>query len=123
MLCEMAVLFECLVALVALEWSFRSVFPHVSLQSARSSASVVALVTFERVFSGVLSHRVQFQFIGSNARKLACCASLWLFTRVSFLVLLQTSCLCCFIFTLIALVQIFPGVLLDVLFEVGRLGA
>ena len=32
-------------AMVALEWSFPSVRPHVSLQIIRSSASIVALVT------------------------------------------------------------------------------
>ena len=31
--------------------------------------------------------------------------------------------MCCFVFTLIALVYFFPGVLLDVRFEVGRLVA
>ena len=48
-------------ALVTLEWSVHSVRLHVHLQIARSSASVVALVTFEQLFSSVLSHRVNFQ--------------------------------------------------------------
>ena len=40
-------------------------------------------------------------------------------SRVRLLVCLQVACICCFIFTLIALVQFFPGVLLDMSFEVG----
>ena len=64
---ERFVVFESLLALVALEWFFPSVLLHVFLQSIRSSASVVALITFERLFSGVLSHHVNFQFTSSTA--------------------------------------------------------
>ena len=60
-------MFERFITLVALEWFFPSVLPHVYLQSSGSSASVVALVAFERLFSGVLSHYVNFQFTSSNA--------------------------------------------------------
>ena len=91
MLCERSLACVSLVALVALEWSLPSVLPHVLLQITRSSASVVAQVAFERLFSSVLSHYVNFQISRLNARKLACCASLWLFTRVSLLVPLQVA--------------------------------
>ena len=52
--------FERFIAFVALEWLFPSVLPHMALQSTRSSASIAALVTFERLFSGVLPHHVNF---------------------------------------------------------------
>ena len=55
---ERFVVFESLLALVALEWFFPSVLPRVFLQLVRSSTSIVALVTFERLFTGVLSHNV-----------------------------------------------------------------
>ena len=91
MLFESSLVCVSLVALIALEWSLPSVLPHVLLQKARSSASVVALVTFERLFSGVLPHHVNFQITSSIARILACCASVWLFTRVRLLVPLQVA--------------------------------
>ena len=71
-----------LAALVALEWSLASVRPLVSMQITRSRASIAALVTFERLFFCMLPHYMFFQFTRLNARKLAHCASLWLFTRV-----------------------------------------
>ena len=67
MVCEAPLLFERFITAVALEWFFPSVLPHMFLQSIRSSASVVALVAFERLFSGMLSHYVNFQFTSSNA--------------------------------------------------------
>ena len=54
-------------ALVAFEWSLRRVLPHVPLQITRRSASIVALVTFERPFPSVLSHHVNFQLASCNA--------------------------------------------------------
>ena len=67
MACEASLLFERFITAVALEWLFPSVLPHVMLQSVRSSASIVALVTFKGLFSGVLSHHVNFQIASSNA--------------------------------------------------------
>ena len=90
MSCEAPFFFESLIALVALEWSLHSMLPHVPLKITRSRASVVALITFERLFSCVL-HHVNFQFRSFNARILAHCASMWLFTRVRLLVLLQVA--------------------------------
>ena len=58
-------------ALVALEWSFPSVLPHVPLQMARLRANIVALVTFERLFSVVLCHHVNFQITRFSASKVA----------------------------------------------------
>ena len=97
--------------------------PHVPLQSICSSTGVAALVTFERFLSCVLSHHVKFQFCSFNARIIARCAPVWFFTRVPLLVYLQAACLCSFVVTLIAFMLIFTGVLLDVRFEVKRLGA
>ena len=54
--------FERFFTSVALEWFFPTVLPHVFLQIARRSTSMVALVTFERFFAGVLSHNMTFQF-------------------------------------------------------------
>jgi len=119
MACEVPLLLEIFITSVALEWFFPSVLPYVFLQSVRSSASVVALVTCERLFSCVLSHDVNFQIARFNAQILACCASVWLFFRVCLIVHLQIARLCCFVFTLIALVLFFLGVLHDMLFEVG----
>ena len=123
MFCEGLFPFESFFALVTIEWSFWSVFPHMSLQSIRISTSVVTLVTFERLFSRVLSHCVKFQFCNCNAWILAACASVWLFTRVRLLVPLQVAWFCCFVFTLVAIVKFLPNVLLNMRFEGGRLVA
>ena len=117
MLFESSLVCVSLVALIALEWSLPSVLPHVLLQITRRSASVGALLAFERLLSCVLPHHVKFQITSLNARILACCASVWLFTRVRLLVPLQLACFCCFVFTLIAIVQFLPGVPLDMHFE------
>ena len=114
---------ESFIALVALEESLPSVRLHVPLQITSCKASVVALVTFERLFSCVLPHHVNFQLRSCNARKIARCAPVGLFTRVRLLVGLQLTCLSCFEFTLIAMMQLFPSVLLDMPFEVGRIVA
>ena len=90
-LLEGSLVFVSFAAVVALECFFPGMLPHVFLQSIRSSASVVALVTFEWFFSGVLPHHVNFQISSSIARKLACCASVWLFTRVRLLVRRQVA--------------------------------
>ena len=58
MACEVLLMFERFITRVALELFFPSVLPHVFLQITRRSASIVALVTFERLFTGVLSHNV-----------------------------------------------------------------
>ena len=111
---------ERLTALVALERSLPSVHPHV--QITRRSTSIVALVTLVRLFSlSVLSHHVNSQMSRPNARILAHCAYLRFFSRVRHLVALQVACICCFVFTLIAIVQFSPSVRLDVPFEVGRI--
>ena len=89
----------------------------------RLGTFVVALVALERFLFCMLSHYVEFQCTSCDARILARCASLWLFTRVRLLVRLQVACCCCFVFTLIAIVKVFPGVLLDVPYEDGRLVA
>ena len=91
MFSKIALLLVSLAALVALEWSFPSVRPHVPLQITSCSASVVALVTFERLLSCVLPHHVNFQMNSSIARIIACCAPVWLFTRVRLLVSLQVA--------------------------------
>ena len=91
MLFERSLVSVSLIALITLEQSLHSVYSHVLLQSIRSSASIVTLVTFERLFSRVLSHRVNFQFYSGNARVLARCASVWLFSRVRLLVPLQVA--------------------------------
>ena len=64
---EISLIVVSLVALFALEGSLPSVLPHVALQITRSSASIVALVTFERLFSRMLPHHVNFQLTSCNA--------------------------------------------------------
>ena len=91
MACEALLMFERFTTLAALEWFFPSVLLHVFLQSIRSSASIAALVTFEWLFSGVLSHNMNFQNGSPDARIIARCTSLWLFTRVRLLVRLQVA--------------------------------
>ena len=91
MVCEAPLLFERFITSVALEWFFPSVLLHVFLQMIRSSAGVVALVTFERLLSCVHPYHVNFQMINCDTGILACCASVWLFTRVSLLVRLQMA--------------------------------
>ena len=123
MFSKILLMFVGFAALVALEWSLPRVRPHVVLQITRSSASIVALVTFERLLSRVRHHHMNFQITSLNARIIARCAPVWLFTRVRLLVPLQPACFCCFVFTLIAMVQFFPSVHLDMPFEIGRIGA
>ena len=65
---EVLFLFESFNPLVALEWSFPSVRSHVLLQMTGFGASVVALVTFERLFSCMLPHCVNFQISCCYAR-------------------------------------------------------
>ena len=89
MACEAALPFERFLTAVALEWLFPSVLPHVLLQHSKYSASIFALVTFERLFSSVLLYHVNFQMIICNAQIIACCASPWLFCGVCHLVRLQ----------------------------------
>ena len=106
MFCKISLIFVSLAALVALEWSLPRMRPHVALQITRISASIVALVTLERLFSGVLCHHVNLQITNCNARILARCASVWLFFRVRPLVSLQRAWFCCFVIALIAMVKI-----------------
>ena len=120
---EVVLPFESFFALVALEWSFHSMCLRVALQMNRLSASVIALVTFEWFLSCVHPHHVNFQTTRFNARIIARCAPLWFFTRVSLVVLNQVTRCYGFIFTLIASESFFPGVLLDMRFEVGSLFA
>ena len=123
MSCKVGFEFVSFMTLVALEWSRLSVRLHVALQITRLSASVDALATLVRLLSCMILHYVEFQFTSSSARILACCASVWLFTGVRHLVPLQVARSCCFVFTLIAMVLFFPGVLLDMHFEVGSIVA
>ena len=109
--------------MVALEWSLHGVRLHVPLQITRSSASIVALFTFERLFFSVLSHDVDFQMIILNARNLACCASVWLFCNVRLLVPPKVACNCCFIFTLVANVHLLTSVVHDMYSEDGSMVA
>ena len=99
------------------EWSFHRMCLRVALQMNQLSASVIAQVTFEWLLSCVHPHHVSFQIAKLNARIIARGAPLWLFTGVRLLVLNQIARCYGFIFTLIALVQFFPGVLLDMSFE------
>ena len=123
MFCEVRFPFLSFITLVALEWSLHGMRLHVTLQMTRRSTRVVALVTFQRLFSCVHPHHVLFQMGRCEARILAHLASVWFLTRMCPLVLLQLAWFCCFIFTLIAMVQFFPGVPLDMCFEVGRMVA
>ena len=80
--CEVNFPFEGSITLVALEWSFQGVRLHMTLQDARTSTSVVALVALERLLCCVHPHHVNFQITSCNARIIAQCATLWLFTRL-----------------------------------------
>ena len=91
MFCELALSSVSFVAFVAPERLFPSVRPHVALQVTRRSASVVALVTLEWLFSCMLPHHVNFQFTSCNAGILAHCASVRLFPRVGSFVGLQIA--------------------------------
>ena len=70
-LCEQVLLCVGVTAFVALE-RFLPRVRHVLLQMTRLSASIVALVTLERLFSCVLRHKVNFQHLSCNAGKLLC---------------------------------------------------
>ena len=102
MACEALLMFKRFIASVALERFLPSVLPRVLVQITRRGTSIVALVTFERLFSCVHPHQVFFQMGSCDARILARCATLWLFTRVSLVVLNQVTRCYGFIFTLIA---------------------
>ena len=72
------------------------------MQAWNGSAGIVALLTFQRFFSGVLPHNVNFQVNGCNAWILAACASVRLFSIVCPRVPFQVVWLFCFVFALIA---------------------
>ena len=91
MFCKAALLCVSFAALVALERLLPSVRRHVALQVARSSASVVALVTLVWLFSCVVPHHVNFQMASCNAGELTHCASLRLLARVGPFVHLQIA--------------------------------
>ena len=67
MSCEVPLQRESFITSVALEESLPSVRLRVLLQITRRSASIVALVTIERLLSGVLPH-VNFQSTSLYAR-------------------------------------------------------
>jgi len=71
MLSKIFLMFVGFAAFVALEWHLPRVRPHVALQSRRFSASIVALVTFERLLSCVHPHHMKFQITSLNARIIA----------------------------------------------------
>ena len=73
---------ESFATFVALERLQPRVRPHVSLQLTISSASEVALVALEWLFSCVDPHYVLFQMGSLNAGILTSCASVRLFPRV-----------------------------------------
>ena len=89
--CEIALSSVSFVAFVAPERFPPPVRYHVALLLTRRSASVVALVTLEWLFSCMLPHHVLFQLNILNAGKLAHCASVRLFPRVGSFVLPQTA--------------------------------
>ena len=66
MSCKVAFDFVSFITLVALEWSLNSMCLHVLLQITRNRARIVALFTFVRLFSNMLSHHVDFQFTTCN---------------------------------------------------------
>ena len=68
---KILLLFVSFVALVAVEWPLHGMRPHVALQITSCSASIVALVTFERLLSCVLPHHVNFQITWLKARIIA----------------------------------------------------
>ena len=119
MACEILLMLERFIASVALERFLPSVLSRVLVQITRRGTSIIALVTFERLLSCMISHHVTFQCSSCDARIVAHRASVRLFSSVRLLVLIQAGYIYCFIFTLIAMMPLFPGVLLDVPFE-GR---
>ena len=121
MACEPLLMCKRFITLAAREWFFPGVLPCVLFQIARSSASVIALVTLEWPFSYVHMHYVAFQLTSCNARILTQFASVWLFTRVRLLMKVQSGRCYCRIFTYIALVCLFPGVVFNMLCEFGRI--
>lgn len=71
-LCEQVLSCVSFTAFVALERLLPRVRHHVLLQMTRLSASIVALVTLERLFSCVLRHNVNFKHLSCNAGNLLC---------------------------------------------------
>ena len=104
MLCEPVLSCVSFTAFVALESLLPRVRHYVLLQMTRLSASIVALVTLEMLFSCVLRNNVNFQHLSCNAGKLASCASVRLFPRVGSFVILQTARPSCSIIALVAFV-------------------
>ena len=91
MLCEQVLSCVSFAAFVALERFQPRMRHHVLLQITGLSASIIALVTLERLFSCVVSHYVLFQFTSCNAGKLARFAYVRLFLRVGSFVALQMA--------------------------------
>ena len=63
--------FESYIALVTIERPESIVLSHVTLQIARRSANIIALVAVVWFFSWMIPYHVEFQLICNNARKFA----------------------------------------------------
>ena len=103
--------FESYIALVTIERSESIVLSHVTLQIARRSANIIALVAVVWFFSWMIPYHVEFQLICSNARKFACCASIRFFPWVGSFVHPQIAGASCWIFTLVAAIPLFSNML------------
>ena len=112
--------FEIFTALVALERFHPRVRPNLALKMTRRSASVVTLVTLERLFSCVVFHHMNFQLSSLNEWRLAHCASVRLFPRVGPFVLLQIAWSNWSIITLVAVMWFLSSVFPNVHSEMGR---
>ena len=88
--CEFPFRFKRVITLAAFECSLPCVCPHVLLPVTSISKGLIALVTFERLFSYIYHHHVTFQIINCDAGILA---SVWLFTRVLLLMPQSSGCL------------------------------
>ena len=88
--CEFPFRFKSFITLAAFECSLPCVCPHVLLPVTSKSKGLIALVTFQRLFSYIYHHHVTFQIISCDAGILA---SVWLFTRVLLLMPQSSGCL------------------------------
>ena len=103
--------FESYIALVTIERSESIVLSHVTLQIARRSANIIALVAVVWFFSCMVPPHVFFQPRGCSAGKFACCASVRFSPRMNPFVHLQIAGVCCCIITLVAAIRLFFNML------------
>ena len=89
MFCKTLLVLVSFAAFVALEWSFPTMCPQMTLQVTRVTRSEVTLVALVWLFCCVIRFNVLLQMTDFDAGIIAQCASVGLLSRVSHVMSLQ----------------------------------